>query len=124
MKTVLFFNRSSIASILFLFLSLEAISQTFTIQGRILDADTQEYIEGATITLRNTQFGDQSGGAGNFSIKGITEEKYTLAVTMSGYNLFEKVKHTELFEVLSLWQQAFEWSFYDEVPIEVLLPLE
>jgi uncharacterized protein len=30
-------------------------------------------------------------------------------------NLFAKVKHSELFEVLSLWQEAFEWSFYDQV---------
>lgn len=29
--------------------------------------------------------------------------------------LFEKVANNELFEVLSLWQQAFEWSFYDAV---------
>jgi uncharacterized protein len=30
-------------------------------------------------------------------------------------NLFAKVKYSELFEVLSLWQEAFEWSFYDQV---------
>lgn len=29
--------------------------------------------------------------------------------------LFAKVKETELFEVLALWQEAFEWSFYDQV---------
>ena len=91
MKTVLFFFRPSLSSFLIFFLSFEAISQTFTIQGRVLDADTKEFIEGATVTLRNTQFGDQTGAAGNFSLKGITEEKYTLAITMSGYNLYEKV---------------------------------
>jgi uncharacterized protein YbcC (UPF0753/DUF2309 family) len=42
-----------------------------------------------------------------------------LKVRENEYNLFEKVKHTELFEVLSLWQQAFEWSFYDEVLVNV-----
>ncbi|WP_396151080.1 YbcC family protein [Flavobacterium sp.] len=31
------------------------------------------------------------------------------------YKLFESVKESELFQVLSLWQQAFEWSFYDQV---------
>ncbi len=91
MKADLFFNRLLLVSFLFILSSLEGLSQTFTIQGRVLDADTQEFIEGATITLRNTQFGDQSGAAGNFSLKGITEEKYTLAITMSGYNLYEKV---------------------------------
>jgi uncharacterized protein YbcC (UPF0753/DUF2309 family) len=29
--------------------------------------------------------------------------------------LFAKVPSTELHEVLSLWQQAFEWSYYDQV---------
>ena len=29
--------------------------------------------------------------------------------------LFEKVEYNELFDVLSLWQQAFEWNFYDAV---------
>ena len=31
------------------------------------------------------------------------------------YNLFEAIKYNELYDVLSLWQQAFEFSFYDEV---------
>lgn len=29
--------------------------------------------------------------------------------------LFSEVKSTELFEVTVLWQEAFEWSYYDEV---------
>jgi uncharacterized protein YbcC (UPF0753/DUF2309 family) len=31
------------------------------------------------------------------------------------YILFKKVEYSELFDVLSLWQQSFEWSFYDAV---------
>ena len=31
------------------------------------------------------------------------------------FRLFEKVAHSELHEVLILWQNAFEWSYYDEV---------
>ena len=30
-------------------------------------------------------------------------------------NLFDAIKKTELQEVFLLWQQAFEWSYYDEV---------
>jgi hypothetical protein len=67
------------------------MGQTFTLQGRILDADTQEYLEGAAVTLRNTSFGNLSGAVGNFSIQGVPAEKYTLAVTLAGYNLLEKV---------------------------------
>jgi hypothetical protein len=35
-------------------------------------------------------------------------------------NLFEDVPTTELNEVLSLWQNAFEWSYYDEVLAGIL----
>jgi uncharacterized protein len=30
-------------------------------------------------------------------------------------NLFEDVTNTELHEVLKIWQDAFEWSYYDEI---------
>lgn len=72
-------------------LSYGGICQTFFIKGRILDADTEELIEGAKITLKNTAFGELSGPAGNFSLIGLNKGKYTLAVSMNGYNLFEKV---------------------------------
>ena len=91
MKPDLFFLRFTWFCVFLLLLSGNSFSQTYTLQGRILDADTQEYLEGATITLRNTGFGEQSGPAGNFSIKGVTEEKYTLAVTLTGYNMLEKI---------------------------------
>ena len=38
-----------------------------------------------------------------------------LKVRVEEHNLFEAIKYNELFDVLSLWQQAFEWSFYDQV---------
>jgi uncharacterized protein YbcC (UPF0753/DUF2309 family) len=36
--------------------------------------------------------------------------------------LFSKVHKSELHEVLSLWQQAFEWSYYDEVLAGIQAP--
>jgi hypothetical protein len=76
----------------FLFLlSYGGVCQTFFLKGRILDADTQEFVEGASITLRNTAFGELSDPAGNFSLTGLVEGKYTVAITKNGYNLFEKV---------------------------------
>lgn len=65
--------------------------QNFSLSGRIMDFDTREYIEGATVTLRNTQFGDQSNGAGIFRIENVLSEKYTLAITYPGYNTYEQV---------------------------------
>ncbi len=91
MKRSLFFFRLIWLSSFQLLLDGSAMGQTFTLQGRILDADTQEYLEGAVVTLRNTSFGNLSGAVGNFSIHGVPAEKYTLAVTLAGYNLLEKV---------------------------------
>lgn len=45
-----------------------------------------------------------------------TNWKPISAITNSGpVNLFEDVPSTELQEVFKIWQDAFEWSYYDEV---------
>lgn len=66
-------------------------AENFSLSGRVMDMDTKEQIQGASVTLRNTVFADLSDGAGNFLIENILAEKYTLAINMSGYNPFEKV---------------------------------
>jgi uncharacterized protein YbcC (UPF0753/DUF2309 family) len=38
-----------------------------------------------------------------------------LKVRDEEYHLFDPIKYNELYDVLSQWQQAFEFSFYDEV---------
>lgn len=67
------------------------IGQTFQIKGRILDADTKEYIDGVSVTLRGTAFGEVSSSGGNFTIEKVLEDKYTLALTLPGYNKYEQV---------------------------------
>ena len=37
------------------------------------------------------------------------------SIKVINFLLFDKVAYSELFDVLSLWQQAFEWNFYDAV---------
>ncbi|WP_111669870.1 carboxypeptidase-like regulatory domain-containing protein [Algoriphagus litoralis] len=79
----------------FLFISgmipLWSFGQNFNLSGRVMDFDSREFIEGASVTLRNTAFGSISNGAGNFSIENILSEKYTLAITLPGYNTYEQV---------------------------------
>lgn len=72
-------------------ISILGFGQNFLLSGRVMDFDTREYIEGASVTLRNTAFGDLSNGAGNFSIENISPQKYTLAITLPGYNTLEQV---------------------------------
>ena len=42
-------------------------------------------------------------------------------VTVSPVNLFADIAKTELAEVIELWQDAFEWSYYDSVLKGILL---
>ncbi len=42
-------------------------------------------------------------------------EPLTSVIKESPVNLFEEVAPTELQQVLRLWQDAFEWSYYDDV---------
>lgn len=39
----------------------------------------------------------------------------TIGLPINSYNLFAPVQKGEVMEVLSLWQDAFEWSYYDDV---------
>ena len=39
----------------------------------------------------------------------------TDTTNQSPINLFEEIENTELQEVLKIWQDAFEWSYYDQV---------
>jgi len=90
-----FEQMSQLRNICLLFFSLTIshwnFAQNFSLSGRIMDFDTREYIEGASVTLRNTAFGDFSNGAGNFSMENILAEKYTLAINLPGYNTYEQV---------------------------------
>jgi hypothetical protein len=83
--------RSLVFLVLIYGIPLLGFGQNYTLKGRVMDFDTREYIEGASVTLRNTAFGSISNGAGNFSIENILSEKYTLAITLPGYNTYEQV---------------------------------
>ncbi|MFL0682963.1 MAG: carboxypeptidase-like regulatory domain-containing protein [Algoriphagus aquaeductus] len=85
------FLRYALTLLVLTLLGGNLFAQKYSVKGRVLDSDSKEFIEGATVTLRNTAFGGITGGVGNFSLEGIPEEKYTLAIAYQGYNLFEKI---------------------------------
>lgn len=68
-----------------------SFAQTFQISGRILDLDTKEYIDGVSVTLTGTAFGQVSKSGGNFKFENVVGDKYTLALSYPGYNKYEKV---------------------------------
>lgn len=77
-----------------LFFTLSPIllsAQTFTIKGRILNAESSEVIDGAAVTLKRTAFSHISVGGGYFTFQGIAPDKYTLAINAEGFNSYEQI---------------------------------
>ncbi|MDX5339387.1 MAG: carboxypeptidase-like regulatory domain-containing protein [Cyclobacteriaceae bacterium] len=66
-------------------------AQNFTIQGRIIDSQTEETLIGATVVLRNSRFGTNTNSAGFFKMENVEAEKYTLAINLPGYNIHEQI---------------------------------
>mgnify|MGYP003657649911 CR=1 FL=1 len=66
-------------------------AHNFDLKGRILDAETQEYIDGASVTLKGTAFGNLSTGGGYFTFEGVVGDKYTLSIKLEGYNTYEQL---------------------------------
>jgi hypothetical protein len=82
--------------ILFLFSGAGLIqAQNFSLKGRILDYDTKEYIDGASVTLRNSSFGDITSNGGNFELENVLSEKYVMVVKYPGYEEYEQVVKLE-----------------------------
>ena len=70
--------------ILCLIVTVSAAAQD-VLQGRVIDARTQEPVIGAAIQIRGTHNNTVSDIDGNFSLKISGEEPYTLDVTFVGY---------------------------------------
>ena len=56
-----------------------------TISGLILDADTNDPLVGASITILNTSIGTTADASGKFVLENITRDSVTLSITYIGY---------------------------------------
>ncbi len=61
-----------------------------SIEGKVLDATTTEFIPGATVYLANTAIGMAANDDGTFLLGNITSGRYDLIVSMIGYKTFTK----------------------------------
>lgn len=80
MKKITFF--------LFLFVSMLANAQNYTILGKVVDQD-QEPLFGATIVVKETQTGTSSDKDGKFAVS-LKEGTYTLQVSFIGFKTVEQ----------------------------------
>ncbi len=71
--------------IFLLFSSFQIFSQTGTVKGTLLDADTKEPLIGASILLEGTSFGSSADVEGKYVISKVPAGVYTAVITSVGY---------------------------------------
>ncbi len=67
------------------------IAQNFTLKGRLIDSETREFLDGASVTLKEIAFGTVTVAGGNFSIGNLPEDRYVLSINLQGYNRYDQV---------------------------------
>lgn len=96
--------RTLFLAITTLFTTMAFAQANGSIRGKILDSEMfNEPLLMATVSLKNTDWSDQTNFNGNFEIADIEPGKYTLAVTFLGYEELEfpiEVKENEQLEIL------------------------
>ncbi|MDX1942256.1 MAG: TonB-dependent receptor [Saprospiraceae bacterium] len=66
-------------------ISFAAFSQNYSIKGKVLDANTNEPLPGATVAIENTALGTTTDNGGAFELSGIREKIITINISYIGY---------------------------------------
>ncbi len=66
-------------------------AQRLSLKGRVIDVDTKEFIQGATVTLRGTASGVKTNAAGYFDIEDLIPDRYVMTIRVEDYNFYEQV---------------------------------
>ena len=74
----------------FLLTWTKSYSQTYTVKGIILEANTNKPIIGATVKIKNSKYGDYSNIFGEFNIPNINKQKVILQISHIAYESIEK----------------------------------
>jgi hypothetical protein len=69
--------------------TLSSFAQTFAISGNIKNGVNESQISGAVITLKETAFSAVSDASGNFQIKNVPKEKYTMNIMVPGFQAYQ-----------------------------------
>ncbi len=77
-------KKSFLVCLLFLIPAL-LFAQTSSIQGRVTDSKSGEGLPGANVFIEGTTLGAASDASGNYKITGVDAGRYTVAVSVIGY---------------------------------------
>ena len=75
----------SVSLLLALLVAAPALAQTGTLAGRVVDAETQQPLPGATVHLVGTTTGTSAGPTGHFTLPAVPVDTHTLRVSLIGY---------------------------------------
>ena len=78
------------------FLAGPALAQTGTLAGRVVDAETQQPLPGATVVLVGTTVGTSTGPSGHFTFPSVAVDTHAVRVSLVGYETASRT--VEVFE--------------------------
>jgi len=85
------FKRVASISVMLLILVTSVYAQyTGKLQGRVVDKDTKQPLQGANILINGTKFGATTDLNGNYLISNVPEDLYKVRFSFLGYNNFVK----------------------------------
>ncbi len=91
METLIYYStalkRNLLGKVFFLVFSLSLLgfSQTGSIKGKVLDADSGEPVAGATVFVIGTYSGGFTDGEGNFTVANVKKGTYSVRIKFVGY---------------------------------------
>ncbi len=72
-----------------LFPALVLAQTTYTLQGKITDAQNGESLPGANVMLKGTYYGAATDPSGNYRITGVKQGTYNLEISLIGYKIIQ-----------------------------------
>ncbi|HBZ01608.1 MAG TPA: hypothetical protein DEO84_09850, partial [candidate division Zixibacteria bacterium] len=79
-----------LAFLIILFPAIVLAQKTYTLQGKITDAQNGEALPGANVMLKGTYYGAATDVSGNYRIPGVKEGTYNLEISLIGYKVIQR----------------------------------
>ncbi len=98
-------------------LSIDGVAQNFVITGKIIDAETKQPLQGASIFCAQTTFGTIANAEGIFGLR-LPNGGYELCISFSGYeNITERINDQTEGLTDRVWELKLKQKSLEEVSI-------
>jgi len=76
--------------VIFCLIPMMVFAQSGAIQGRVVDAETNDAVQGANVIVKGTSMGAASDMSGNYVIENVPSGDYVIMISVIGYSKIEK----------------------------------